>query len=152
MSPPPIDTGARMTLTAPVPLDPTEFPSVTIVRPPTGFAPVSCRRQVRRLPARPGAKAEVRPWNRSSADMAVQLLDVSESGIRVRLRVPVMTRDLVEVTLRDPAGQVCAKVFAAVRWWSLGRDGTAVAGFEFGRPIDPDAFARLAGGPADQPA
>jgi hypothetical protein len=131
-----------MSHTAPVPLDPTEFPRLTLVRPSDPTIRL-CRRQARRLPALPGARAEVRPWNRSTADMAVELLDISEIGMRVRLRVPVMSRDLVEVVLRDPAGEVCARVFAAVRWWSEGRDGTAVAGFEFGSALESAVVERL---------
>jgi hypothetical protein len=119
--------------------------------PPVGKTRVE-RRLIKRLPARPGARVECRSWGGGPGpDFGLELLDVCEVGIRVRLARPVRPDDRFEVTLRDPDGQKCGRMMAVVRWACCSRDGTVMAGLELGRPLLPEVVRRLAG-PAEQPA
>jgi hypothetical protein len=121
--------------------------------PPTELAPVKvasnglvCRRQSTRFRARRGARAEVQKWGRTPGpDVALQLIDVSEGGVQVRLRVAVHAKELFEVTLRDPAGDRCAQPVTAVRWSRPEPDGTVVVGLEFAHVLRPDVVGGLAG-------
>src|SRR4051812_34273796 len=118
----------------------------TVVDPPPIPTRVE-RRLAGRMPARPGAKAECRPWGGGPGpDVGLELLDVCEIGIRVRLGKPCRPDDRFEVTLRDPDGHRCGRMMAVVRWASCSRDGSVVAGLELGRPLMADVVRRLAAG------
>jgi hypothetical protein len=92
--------------------------------------------------------AEVRPWGGGAGpDVAVELLDVSELGVRVRLRAAVRAGQRFEVTLRDGAGTAWARVMAVLCWSAGSPDGTVVAGLALSRPLLPDVVRRLAGPP-----
>jgi len=106
------------------------------------------RRTAPRHPALPGARAEVRPWGGGPVpDVAVELLDVSELGVRVRFRLPAQVSQRFEVTLRDAGGNRLARVMATLSWSAPAADGTFLAGLVLGRPLLPDVVRRLAGPP-----
>ena len=84
--------------------------------------------------------------------MALELLDLSELGVRVRLRLAVRVSDRFEITLRDPEGRRWARVMAANCWSDRSDDGTVVALLALGRPLLPDVVRRLAGPLVPAPA
>jgi hypothetical protein len=73
----------------------------------------------------------------------VRLLDISEVGMRLLLPTAAAPPGVLGVTVRDADGNVCIRRMAGVRWWSLGREGTVVAGLEFGRPIESEVVSFL---------
>jgi hypothetical protein len=77
--------------------------------------------------------------------VAVELLDVSELAVRVRLRLKARVSDRFEVTLRDPEGRRWARVMADICWATPCEDGTVVTMLTLGRLLVPDVVRRLAG-------
>ncbi|HEX3148852.1 MAG TPA: PilZ domain-containing protein [Gemmataceae bacterium] len=114
-------------------------------RPSGGFA---CRRNAARFAPKPGVRVEVRPWGAGAGqDVAQELLDLSELGLRVRLRMPVRVSGQFEVTLRDAASQRVCRVMAIIRWSTRSQDGGITAGLELSRPLLPEVVRRIAGAP-----
>src|SRR5207248_11269771 len=61
------------------------------------------RRLSERRPARNGARAEIRRWGISAGpDVAEELIDVSDVGLRVRLHITVRRGEQLDVTLWVP--------------------------------------------------
>ena len=85
---------------------------------------------------RSGARAEVRRGALAAApDVALALLDVSEGGLRVRVRGRLRPGDRVLVNVLPPGGAWSAGGPAEVRWCTPAEDGTAEAGVRFDRPL-----------------
>jgi hypothetical protein len=101
-----------------------------------------------RFAPKPGVRAEVRPWGAGPGqDVALELLDLSELSVRVRLRMPVVVSRRFEVTLRDPEGRRWARGMATLGWSTRCEDGTLVAVLELGTFIKPDIVRQLGGAP-----
>jgi hypothetical protein len=108
--------------------------------------PWADRRLDERRPARHGAVAEIRRWGVGTRpDLAVQLVDLSISGIRVQLNRMVSSGERFEVTLWVPSRDWCIRCMGVVRWCILGADGVVVTGLRLSRPIAPRDFEALVG-------
>ena len=84
----------------------------------------------------PGPGLEVRRGALAAApDVALALLDVSEGGLRVRVRGRLRPGDRVLVNVLPPGGAWSAGGPAEVRWCTPAEDGTAEAGVRFDRPL-----------------
>jgi len=119
--------------------------------PPAARAPVQ-RPQAPRFAPRPGVRAEVRPWGAGAGqDVALEVLDLSELAVRVRLRLLVRVSGRFEVTLRDPEGRRWARCMATLGSSVHCEDGTVVAVLELGTLIRPDIVRQLAGPPVPAP-
>ena len=71
----------------------------------------------------------------AAPDVALALLDVSEGGVRVRVRGRLRPGDRVLVNVLPPGGAWAAGGPAEVRWCVPADDGTAEAGVRFDRPL-----------------
>lgn len=112
------------------------------------------RRLYDRFPARPGTRIEIRRLGiLTGANLAKDLIDVSEVGVRARLTAAVRRGDVLDVTLWVVGGGWCVRCVGDVRWTVIGPDGLLVAGIELRRPLMPQDFKRLAdcGFPAYRP-
>ena len=117
--------------------------------PPTGAASAFRRPPPPRFAPKPGVRAEVRPWGGGAGqDVALELLDLSELGIRVRLRLPARVSDRFEVTVRDSDGRRWLKGLAGIGWSARSPDGTVVALLTFGPRLLPHVVRQLGGEPA----
>jgi hypothetical protein len=124
----------------------------TTVDPPPAAVSVYRRPPPVRLAPRLGVRAEVRPWGGGAGqDVALELLDLSELGIRVRLRLPARVSDRFHVTVRDPDGRSWLKGMAAIGSSARSQDGTVVAMLTFGQRLLPHVVRALGGEPAHAP-
>jgi hypothetical protein len=102
------------------------------------------RRLNQRHPARDNAVAEIRRWSvGSAADLAVRLVDLSKSGVRVQLKQLVQTGERFEVTLWSPNRGWSIRCMGVVRWCKAGPDGLIMAGLRLSRPISAQDFVEL---------
>ncbi len=102
------------------------------------------RRLADRRPPRSGTRVEVRRGALGMGpDVAVELLDVSTSGAKVRVRVRVRHGDAVLVALAPPARAWEASGPAEVRWCMAEADGTVLAGVCFRHPLMDRQVAEL---------
>ena len=125
----------------------------TTVDTPRDIGRPGARPPAPRFVPKPGVRAEVRPWGGGAGqDIALELLDLSELSVRVRLRLAVQVSGRFEVTLRDPEGRRWARVMATLCWVAGSSDGTTVATLGLGRPLTPDIVRQLAGSPVTTPA
>ena len=106
--------------------------------------PWADRRLDERFPVRPGASVEVRRWGIGVGnDLAVQLLDVSASGVGVQLKRLVRSGEQLDVTLWVPKRTWCIRCKSVVRWCILGPDGNALTGLQLSRPLLAQDFEAL---------
>ena len=125
----------------------------TTIDPPAAARGPGPRRQAPRFAPKPGVRVEVRPWGGGAGqDVALELLELSELNIRVRLRLPVWVSSRFQVTLRDPEGQRWARMMATLSWSAASEDGTFVAVLELGTFLTPDIVRRLGASPVPAPA
>jgi hypothetical protein len=109
-------------------------------QPPTHYAPKA------------GVKAEVRPWAAGPGqDVALELIDLSELGVRVRLRLPDRVSGRFEVIVRNADGRRWIKGMAAIAWSVRSPDGTVVALLTFGQPLLPHVVSQLGDRPVPAP-
>ena len=73
-------------------------------------------------------------------NLAVGLLDVSEDGLGVRIKVAVEPGDEAEVVLTSPGTRKAYKLLCEVRWCRDAGDGTFLAGMRLRRRL---AYAEL---------
>jgi hypothetical protein len=101
--------------------------------PPT---PRTEQRLTRRRQARPGARVEYRRGLLGlGRDLAMALVDVSEDGLRLRLREQVKPGDEAELLISRPGGGKVMKAEAEVRWCSAAGDGTFLTGVRLRRRL-----------------
>jgi hypothetical protein len=112
--------------------------------------PWANRRMSDRLPARRGARVEVRRWGGvGNPNIAEELLNVSEVGVGVRLSAPVRRGERFDVTLWSPGAEWCGRGLGVVRWVVVFGGGTILAGLQLSRPLTTKALTELTGGPTD---
>lgn len=98
--------------------------------------PWADRRLADRRPPRYGTRVQVRRGGLGvGPDVAVELLDVSTGGAKVRVRGWLHSGDRVLVALTPPGGRWESGGPAEVRWCIPEPDGTALAGVCFRRPL-----------------
>jgi PilZ domain len=73
-------------------------------------------------------------------DLAIVLLDVSEDGLGVRLKLAVTPGDEAEIVLTSPGTRKAYKLLGEVRWCRDAGDGTFLAGVQLRRRL---AYADL---------
>jgi PilZ domain len=68
-------------------------------------------------------------------DLAIGLLDVSEDGLGVRLKVGMTPGDEAEIILTSPGTRKAYKVLCEVRWCRDAGDGTFLCGVRLRRRL-----------------
>jgi len=112
---------------------------------PPPAEPLPERRTLPRRRARHGTRAELRRGLLGMGpDLAVELVDVSQEGARIRLKAPVCPGEQVEVALWPPGGLRSLRGPAVVRWCRPAADGTAQAGVRFRVRMTLNDLAKLA--------
>jgi PilZ domain len=112
---------------------------------PPPAEPIPERRTLPRRTAKHGARAELRRGLLGMGpDLAVELVDVSQEGARIRLRAPVCPGEQVEVALWPPGGLRSLRGPAVVRWCRPAADGTAQAGVRFRTRMTLNDLSKLA--------
>lgn len=107
--------------------------------------PVPERRAARRRLARSGVRAELRRGILGMGpNLAVGLVELSETGARLRLKTTVQAGEEVEVALWPPVGLRSLRGPATVRWGRPARDGTYLVGVRFRRRLAASDMAHLA--------
>ena len=125
----------------------------TTVDTPPAPRPVGARPPATRFAPKPGVRVEVRPWGAGPGqDVALELLDLSEQGVRVRLRLAIRVSDRVQVVVRDPEGRRWLKGLASIGWSERCSDGTVAALLTFGQPLLPHVVRQLGGTPVPAPS
>ena len=128
--------GAPMPLVPDTPPTPEEVPVAD---------PIPERRAHRRQLARSGARVEVRRGPLGMGpNLAAGLIELSQSGCRVRLKTAIEPGTEVEVALWPPAGIRSVRGPAEVRWCRPVRDGTFLAGVRFRRSVSNGDLRKLA--------
>jgi hypothetical protein len=91
-----------------------------------------------RYPPRPGTKAVCRVGTHATGpDTALGLVNLSDSGARLRLREPLEVGQLVEVDLLAPTWRRPARRSGVVVWAREFEDGTCQAGIFFAKGLSP---------------
>jgi hypothetical protein len=115
------------------------------VEPAHGDTPWADRRLADRRPPRSGARVVVRRGALGRGpDVAVELLDVSGGGAKVRVRARVRAGDPVFVALSPPSGAWKAGGPATVCWSTSEADGTVLAGVRFRHALTERQVVELA--------
>jgi hypothetical protein len=110
-----------MVLTAPETPDPT---------------PWADRRLADRQPPRMGTRVEMRSGVLGEGpDVVIELLDLTVSGAKIRIRGQLRRAERVAVKLIPQTGAWAVDGTAVVHWCVLGADGTSLAGIQFRRPL-----------------
>jgi PilZ domain len=98
--------------------------------------PAVNRRLSKRKSARKSALVEVRKGALGlAANVAVQLLDISERGVRVIVKSPFQEHDEVEITLDGQGLKKAIKRIAVVCWSFKLESGEYATGFHFEKPL-----------------
>jgi hypothetical protein len=98
--------------------------------------PWADRRIADRVAVRLGARVEAYRWGRRvEMDLAAELVNVSESGIGLRLVVPVYRGEKLDLTLWAPGAGWCGRGAGIVRWAVVGEGGSTLAGVRLGRRL-----------------
>jgi hypothetical protein len=115
------------------------------VAPAGAETPWADRRMADRRPPRYGTRVQVRRGGLGvGPDVAVELLDVSAGGARVRVRGRLHPGDRVLVALTPPGGKWESGGPAEVRWCAAEPDDTAQVGLRFHRSLLERQLAELA--------
>lgn len=94
--------------------------------------PIPERRALPRRPARHGTRVELRRGRMGMGpDLSVGVVDISQEGVRIRLKTAVCPGEQVEVALWPPGGLRSVRGPAVVCWCRPAADGTAQAGVRF---------------------
>ncbi len=110
-------------------------PAITTT-PPAGEVTRQERRLTRRRPARGGARLEVRRGDLGlGPDVAAGLVDVSEDGIGLRVKVEAQVDDRVTVGLGRPGGGKLLVAQGLVRWCRPEPDGRFRVGLALRRRL-----------------
>jgi len=113
-----------------------------------GAIPWAERRLTDRVLVRPGSRTEIRRWGApGTAEMADALLDVTASGVGVRLLTPVRPGERLDVTLWGPGAAWCGRGLGIVRWAVIGECGKALAGLQLSRRLTAHAVRELCASP-----
>ena len=127
--------------------DPAANPLPAPVEPPRPVSkreiPWADRRMADRRPVRLGSRAEIRRWGSRGPDMAEELIDVSESGLKVRLSSVVHRGEKLDVTMWGPEAAWCGRGQGVVRWVVIGEAGTVIAGLELTRRLTAQSLVEL---------
>lgn len=106
--------------------------------------PWADRRLYDRLPAKEGSRAEIRRWGISAGpDLAEELVDLSEVGIRVRLQTAVRRGERLDVTLWLPGALWCIRSMGIVCWSVIGADRLTLVGIHLRRRLTAQDFRQL---------
>jgi hypothetical protein len=109
--------------------------SETVAHPTTTVRQIN-RRSSPRLRARGGSKSVCRKGTLGlGANVALGLLDVSETGARLRVKEPLSPGQEVEVGLQGPAHGREFKMTGRVIWSIVAADGTHLVGIHFDRSL-----------------
>ena len=101
---------------------------------------------------KPGVRVEVRPWGGGAGqDVALEFIDLSELGVRVRLRLAVRVSDRFEVTVRNTDGRRWIKGMASIASSERDASGTVVALLTFSQSLLPHVVRQLGGEPVPVP-
>jgi hypothetical protein len=100
----------------------------------------------RRTPARRVAVACRRGTLRVGRDHGIDLVDASEDGLGVRLRVPFANGDEVTIELSRPGVNQPVALTGTVRWCRPSPDGTYIAGVRLRRRLSYVELTNLTGG------
>jgi hypothetical protein len=107
--------------------------------------PAADRRTAQRRPPRLGTRVEVRRGQLGmGADLAVELVDVSEAGARIRLTAPIRVGDNVEVALWPPGLARSVRGPARVVWCRGDNQGGVEVGVRLRRRLTPQDLFELA--------
>ena len=107
--------------------------------------PWADRRLSDRRRPRVGTQLEVRRGGMGlGPSIGIETEDVSANGIKVRIRGNLRRGDRVVITLRPPGGIWETRALAEVCWCVAAKDGTALAGVKFQRPLSTRELAELA--------
>jgi hypothetical protein len=79
-------------------------------------------------------------------NLAAGLVELSEAGARVRLKLAVPVGEQFEVALWPPSCLKAVRERAVVRWCRPGQDGAFLAGVRFRRRLTADEVLLLADG------
>jgi hypothetical protein len=104
--------------------------------------PWADRRGGDRRPARADLRVECRPAG-SESDIAIALLDVSPSGLKLAVRGLLRRGERVRVALGQPGEPWAYHGPAVVRWCVPGAEGTALVGLRLRRPLAAQAVGEL---------
>jgi hypothetical protein len=108
----------------------------TVAQPTTTVRQVN-RRSSPRLRARGGSKSICRKGTLGlGANVALALLDVSETGVRLRVKEPLALGQEVEVGLQGPGHGSEFKMTGRVVWCIPAADGTHLVGIHFDKPLN----------------
>jgi hypothetical protein len=111
--------------------------------PEADATPWADRRDGDRRPARAGARVEVRRRDAGPGpDLAIALLDVSPSGLKVAIRGTVAAGDRLLIAV-GPPGESSEYRGAVVRWCVPGAEGTALVGVRLQRPLTATELAEV---------
>jgi hypothetical protein len=75
-------------------------------------------------------------------NLALEILDVSAEGIRLRLSEPVQKGEGVSLAVPGPRGLI-VDCTGSVVWWARAADGTYIAGISLDERLSDHALARL---------
>jgi hypothetical protein len=105
------------------------------------FPRVGGRRRSQRSRPRLGIFSTCRKAG-AGRNLALEILDVSAEGVRLRLSEPVKKGEGVTLALPGPPGPNL-ECPGAVAWWARAADGTYIAGIRLHQRLSGDALARL---------
>jgi PilZ domain len=105
--------------------------------------PWADRRADDRRPVLADTRFEVRR-SECEPDLAIALLDVSETGLKVAVRERLSIGDRVMVWIIPPSRAWVYRGQAMVCWWTDGAEETGVAGLEFRTLLPPQSVADMA--------
>jgi hypothetical protein len=106
--------------------------------------PWADRRMNDRKIVQPGSRIEIRRWgDPAGPDMAHEIQDVSESGVRVRLWTRVRRGERLDITFWGPGAAWCGRGMGIVCWSVIGEPGEVVAGLRLSRRLTERALRAL---------
>jgi PilZ domain len=111
--------------------------------PESAADPWADRRAGERRPVVAGTRFEVRRSD-CEPDLAVALLDVSQTGLKVAVRERLSVGDRVVVWIIPPSRGWVYRGQAVVCWWTDGAEETGLAGLEFRTPLPAQSVADMA--------
>jgi len=102
------------------------------------------RRLSPRFPPRDGTRVGCRRGTIGlGRDLALSVVELSETGLRLLLNEPLEHGQMVEVTLSPPGGGPEVRRLGLVMWARGDRDGECQAGVQFSERLSPEALRDL---------
>jgi hypothetical protein len=103
------------------------------------------RRGSRRLPSRNKVRVTCRKGDMDlGPNLAVSLLDASQTGVRLALKTPLDMGQIVSLTLDAPSGSRPARGVGKIVWAVPAADGTCLVGVRLHKPLTYNELALLA--------